>query len=172
MKKFYLKNKNAGFSLIETIIYIALYGILIGGVVVSMYNMFESSSRNQTKAMVQQEGTYLLGKIDWALTGASTVSVSPTSQQLYINADHVIPSDNPLAFDASGGVLTLKRGTKTSVRLNNTNTTLSNTVFTHTVASGDGLSPESLRVSFTLTTKTPTGMVYSQDFSLVKYLRK
>ncbi len=175
MKTNFKKSNQSGFSLIETVIYLALFGIVIGGVVVSVYAMFESSSRNQTKAMVQEEGTFLLGKLDWALTGASAVS-APTSVQLSINRNGIPSTDNPLTFDASGGRITLARGTSAAQVLNNTNITIAssgiNPIFTHTLASGDGIVPESIKILFTLTALTPNGQQYSQDFSTVKYLRK
>lgn len=166
------KNKQAGFSMIETVVYLGLFGIIIGGVMVSIYSLFEGTMRNQTKAMVQEEGTYILGKIDWALTGANSVSVSPTGLQLYINRNGINPLDNPLTFDASGGRMTLSRGTSTPITLNNSNIQVMSTVFSHAVESGDGIVPENIKVSFTLSALTPNGQSYSQNFSAVKYLRK
>ncbi len=166
-------NKNqAGFTLIETIIYIGLYGLIIGGVVIAAYSVFESIARNQTKAMAEQEGTFIIGKIDWALTGATAVNVSVTQQQLYINRDGLLPTDNPLTFDGSGGLMRLSRGNAPAQVLNNTNVTITNPVFIHTITSSDGVTPESIRASFTIIVRTPNGQQFSEDFSTTKYLRK
>lgn len=165
-------NNQRGFSLIETIIYLALYGIIIGGIVISIYGIFESGNRNQTKAMVQEEGTYLLGKIDWALTGATSASVSPSNKLLYVNRNGLPSLDNPLTFDTSGGDMKLSRGIDAPERISNTNVSVTNVNFIHTTESSDGVTPESVKTSFTLSALTPNGMTYSQDFSTIKFLRK
>ena len=67
----------SGFTLIEVIIYLALFSILIGGALVSAYSLIESNERNQTKAIVQNEGAFVLAKIDWALSGIQSVDQPP-----------------------------------------------------------------------------------------------
>ena len=56
-----------GFTLIETLIYIALFALLIGGGVGSAYSLIASSDRITTGAMLEQEGNFLLAKIGWML---------------------------------------------------------------------------------------------------------
>src|SRR5213078_842008 len=68
-----------GFTLIETLVYLALFAIMIGGIVAASYLLFESSNRNQTKAMMQEEKNFILGKINYALSGAKSASVFGTS---------------------------------------------------------------------------------------------
>src|SRR5581483_3447430 len=63
-----------GFTLIEVVVYLALFAILFGGAVLAAYNIVESSGRNQSKADIQQEGEFIIGKINWALSGAASVS--------------------------------------------------------------------------------------------------
>ena len=67
------KKLTRGFTLIETLVYLALYTIIIGGTLAAAYGMVESAARNETMAMVEEEGNFLIGKIDWIL--ADTVSV-------------------------------------------------------------------------------------------------
>lgn len=160
-----------GFTLIETMVYLALYAILIGGAITAAFGMFESAERNQMKAMVELEGIYLIGKIDWALTGATTVDVSPTGT-LYVNRSGISASDNPLIFDVAGGMLRLTRGAGIVQSLNNTNVSVGSLTFVHATSSGDGTNPESIKASFSLNARTPNGLLYSQNFETVKYLRK
>ena len=54
----------AGFTLIEVLVYLALFGLIMSGAVVSAYQMFEASGRNQTRAMIQEEGDFIVAKID------------------------------------------------------------------------------------------------------------
>jgi prepilin-type N-terminal cleavage/methylation domain-containing protein len=52
-----------GFTLIETIIYLALFSIVIGGALAATTVLFEGAGRNTTEARLQEEGTFMLEKI-------------------------------------------------------------------------------------------------------------
>lgn len=69
-----------GFTLIETIIYIALLGILLSGAVMVAYDLISSSGRVEGKNTVQEEGNFVLGKLRWILGSASDVSVTGTQE--------------------------------------------------------------------------------------------
>jgi type II secretory pathway pseudopilin PulG len=171
MPEVFPKQNNVGITLIETVVYIALFAIIIGGAITAAYSMIESQGRNQTQGMVEEEGNFILEKIDWALTGATAVSVSASSQFL-INRDGISDADNPLIFYNVGGNMYMERGVATSTQLNNSNVTITNTVFTNATSSYDGIVPESAGVTFTANVHTPNGLLYSETFSTVKYLRK
>lgn len=66
---------NKGFTLIETIIYIALFGLLIGGALVTSYGLIEGTDRSQSKTTIQEEANFVLRKIDWALTGVKDINI-------------------------------------------------------------------------------------------------
>src|SRR4030042_506817 len=106
-----MRNKNlpsqAGFTLIESLLYIALFSIIIGGALVAVYQMIESSDAVSAKNIVEMEGSFLLRKIDWALTGAFQVdTISPhhlfiekkeidycsatTTYEFYLNSTNLI----------------------------------------------------------------------------------
>lgn len=170
-RNFLRKENRAGFTLIETLVYIGLFSMIIGGAIISAYNIFESTNRNQTKAMVAEEGIYLIGKINWALTGATSVNV-PFSNQLSVTKFGIPSTDNPLVFDDSLGEMRLKRGANAPQVLNNANVMVNNLIFVHTVSSGDGITLESISASFTIDAKTPEGLQFSEDFHTVKYIRK
>src|SRR5438105_3614795 len=77
MKKGFRQN-STGFTLIETLVYLALFALMIGGIVAASFLLFESSDRNSEKARLQEEKNFIVGKIDWALSGAKTVA-SPSA---------------------------------------------------------------------------------------------
>jgi type II secretory pathway pseudopilin PulG len=165
-----------GFTLIEAIIYIALFSILIGGAVVAMYSIFEGREHNQTKAMMQEEGDYLIGKINWAVTGSSAITspgvnttcVSPASCALTVTKwDGSIGS---VDIRLSGATMTLARGVNAAVPLSNTDVFISNLSFTH-FHDGDS-NPEGVRASFILSARTGDGRMISQEFSTTNYLRR
>ena len=67
-------SKSNGFTLIETIVYLALFSIMMGGAIVALFNLFESSGRELTHIMLQEEGNFIIAKINWAISGAQSVN--------------------------------------------------------------------------------------------------
>lgn len=65
-----------GFTLVEVIIYIALFSLLMGTAFVTAYGLIDGISDLHTKNMVQEEGSFVMRKLNWALTGADTFSIS------------------------------------------------------------------------------------------------
>ena len=152
-----------GFSLLETLVYLGLFAIVMTGIIAVAFSIFEGSGRNQTKVMVQTEGNFLLGKINWAMNDATTTSVTITPPSLTITRN-----SNPttVVFDLDSG------GNNMEINgsiLNNSNVTVSNLSFPR---SGVGTPVESVTASFTLNTLLPTGQPYTQNFQTTKYLRK
>lgn len=69
--------KNKGFTLIEVVIYIGLFAIMIGGVLVSIFQIIQSSTKNDTNTLIKEEINFALKKINWFL-GDMTSIVSST----------------------------------------------------------------------------------------------
>lgn len=161
--------KKNGFTLIETVIYLGLFAIIMAGVLTSVYSVSQTGGRNQARAMIQEEGTYLLGKIDWVLSGAETIN-------LPIGSGNVLQvstfNGGVIEVGLSGSNIYLTHPPEFPQILNNTNIEISNLEFIHTEVSGDGINPESVEVNIIITTKTQDGFSFSQKFSTVKYLRK
>jgi type II secretory pathway pseudopilin PulG len=76
-----------GFTLIETLIYIALFSTIIFGAIISTYYLIQGSDSLSNKTVTQEEGNFVLRKIDWALTGLTSFSISGAScsQTLSVN---------------------------------------------------------------------------------------
>lgn len=164
--------RQSGFTLIETLIYFGLFAFVISGIVVTAYSTFELSARTQGRGLLTAEGNFLLGKLNWALTGASNVTLPASGASG--NTLSFTKAGTTLVFSFSGGNLTLKRGTNPAATLNNGNSTVAVTspatsVFSH---AGSGANPESVTAAFTLSLQTANGAGLSQDFSTTKYLRK
>ena len=64
-----------GFTLIETLIYLALLAFVIGAGVSASYYIIDSSAKGKTEADTTREAEFLMRKIDWAMTGATAVNV-------------------------------------------------------------------------------------------------
>jgi len=160
---------NDGFTLIETVIYIAILSIVIGGGIVSAFYIIDSGQKNKIGVNIQAEGNFLLRKIEWAMTGAASISVVSPSR-LSIIKDTTTgfpPLQNPLVFSLVGSNLQLTRGAGMATNLNSSNVAVSlvnGVVFTATAGTSAGVT-----ISFILSSGNP---VKSQTFTVTKYLRK
>lgn len=158
-----------GFTLIETLVYLALFTLIIGGFVAAAYMLFETSDRNQTKAMMQEEANFLVGKLNWVMSGMQSVTtpliVAPATTAS--DSTLIVTKYDGSAFTVfrSGADMQLNGET-----LNNSNVTISKLVFIHTYAGG--ANPESIEAGFTISAKTPTGSTISEIASTTRYIRK
>lgn len=147
--------KKTGFTLIEIIIYIALFSIVIGGGMVATYSIIQSTDNGTNHVILQEEANFLLRKINWALTGAISFTIG---SNLSIAKD-----GTTLVFDLNSGNMRLTKGGVISI-LNSSSISVSNLTFTPVGANG-------ITTTFTLTT-VQNGRNTSQDYSTTKYLRQ
>src|SRR3989344_6040986 len=66
--------RQGGFTLIETILYIGLFAILVGGILVSVYPIFTNTGRSSLQVTVDTEAGFLLRKFAWALSSINAVT--------------------------------------------------------------------------------------------------
>ena len=90
---FVSKKSRAGFTLIETLVYIALFGLIMGGVLMTVFQLLESSVALSGKTYVEGEANFVLRKISWALSSASSTVPSlpadPVSTLTVIRYDNI-----------------------------------------------------------------------------------
>lgn len=67
-----MSNKTAGFTLIETIIYIGLFSLMFSGIFVSIYPLFSGAERMTRNIAGEGETAFILSKIDYALDSVIT----------------------------------------------------------------------------------------------------
>ncbi|MBI3589348.1 MAG: prepilin-type N-terminal cleavage/methylation domain-containing protein [Candidatus Liptonbacteria bacterium] len=152
-------NKN-GFTLIEVIVYMGLFSLVVGGLLVATYTIIEGSSRLQSRVVVNEEAEFLLRKINWALTGAGAVSV-PSASSLQMVKPSLPLVDNPLVFTYDTGNLLLQRGNKSATPLNSASVQVTSVAFTY------NSSRKTVRVQITL-----ANLSESQTFDVTRYLRQ
>jgi prepilin-type N-terminal cleavage/methylation domain-containing protein len=148
-----LMKKNTGFTLIEVIIYLALFSIVIGGGMVATYQIIQSKDSGANHVIMEDEANFLLRKINWALTGA-TPPISP----LPASTLTVSKSGTNYTFDLNSNNLRLN-----NIVLNSSSIKVSNLSFTSPGTNG-------ITTSFTLETMQE-GRKVTQPFSTTKYLR-
>ena len=166
-----------GFTLIEAIVYLALFGIIMSGAVITAYQIVESSGRTETRAMVQEEGDFIVGKINWALSGIQSITAPATpipggacTVSNTLSVTKWDASIGNILITLSAGDVTLGRGGNQPKPLNNSNVTVTNLGFTHCYTGG--INPESIALAFTVSALSPNGVTISQDFFTSNYVRK
>jgi hypothetical protein len=114
-----VQNVNKGFTLLEVLIYITLFTFIIGGALLTTYQILDSSSDLQSKNTIDEEANFLLRKLDWATNGVSSVSA--------FGSDLVVIKEvETLTFDLDSGNLRLN-----GIILNSENVIISNVVFSY-----------------------------------------
>jgi type II secretory pathway component PulJ len=162
-----------GFTLIEAIIYLALFSILMGGAVVAAYGIFSSATRVGTMTMLQEESDFMLAKIEWVLSGAKAITAPAagvTGTSLIVAKWDTTLGD-PITVAKNGADLMLTLGSNPPVTLNNTNTVIWAISFNHLQDTGDGQSPEALETVLTLSSYTPTGAQVLRTATSTVYVR-
>jgi type II secretory pathway pseudopilin PulG len=154
------KKNNSGFTLIETLVYIALFTIVIGGGLVGAYGVIEGTDRTSAKTILEQDANFILRKMDWALTGLDVINSSGGS--LSVNKKDF--SQNPIVFTLVGTDIKIKKAGNTAVILNNSRIKISNLLFTKVTTGGK----DGIQATFTATT---VNSKLSETFSITKYIR-
>jgi prepilin-type N-terminal cleavage/methylation domain-containing protein len=63
-----------GFTLIEVVVYLALFSVLMTGCIVSLYTVAQGSAEREEAAAVAQEATFVEQKINWAIVSGQGTS--------------------------------------------------------------------------------------------------
>ena len=111
-----MKNNTQGFTLIEVIIYIGLFGILMSGIVIATYQLLDSGERNNKSVSIQEEGTFLNRKINWALSNATEVSVDGNGALVITRPD--LGAASPIVVAGAATHLNMTRGSNAAAALN------------------------------------------------------
>jgi len=161
MKKQSTPNSSLGFTLIEILIYLALFSFLFAGVFSAVAVFFESNQRDNTSAFIEEEGIFLVGKINGALQNVQSIqSPTATSTMLLVTQG----DGSTLKIHSIDSQLRIQVGDAPEVTLNSSGISVTSLVFTRHAA------PEGVSVSFTLSATTSDGHVVPGQFSTIDYL--
>ena len=101
------KNTQSGLTLIETLIYIVLFGILISGSVTSAWQIAEAGKRNKDAFALEEEENFIVRKINWELQGAKTIVVTHSPKEK-ITIEKT--GSQNVEIEATGGTITVSKG--------------------------------------------------------------
>jgi type II secretory pathway pseudopilin PulG len=94
-----------GSTLLETTIYLALFSLLLAGVLPTAFQLMRNAERDERTAAAREEAAFVDAKLYWAIAGATSVTATTTTE-LRITRDDT----GPLTFTTNGTSLTMARG--------------------------------------------------------------
>ncbi len=161
-------HKQKGFTIIETIIYIALFSILLSGGFVTAFQLLQGSDVLAGKSTVQSEGNFVLEKISWAMSGVKSIDY-PTS----------LPDSDKLRIVRHDGIQVdiCLDGTKIRMQEVGIGSLISCNLLLYTITS-DNVSVSNLKFHYipqtgsSLAGITVNMTINGKDFTATKYIRK
>lgn len=127
-----------GFTLIETIIYIALISVILTMTLLATIGLLETKNRTAARLEVEEEANFLMGKIGWALAGARAVTApaaGATSTALTVEKFNF--AQNPITFDLADGAVRIRYGSAAPTPLLSESAIVQNLVFEHITGGGN-----------------------------------
>lgn len=144
-----MKAETAGSTLIELLLYMVIFVSLLGMLLGVFSSIINVQLESEATSSVTTDGNFILARIGYDIGQAETVS-SPAAPGAGGDTLQLVISGVSYAYAQSIGALTLTRGSATDI-LTGVDTTISNLTF---LRLGNGGGKHSIRISFTLTSKT------------------
>jgi len=73
------------FTLIETLVYIALWSFIMSGVMLAVYGIAQNSDLFSRRSHASEEGEFVVAKLKWALGNASSVTTPASGYSSTLN---------------------------------------------------------------------------------------
>jgi len=150
------RNHRKGFTLIEVVIYIALFSILLGGAFVTAYQLIDSSRFLGAKNTVQEEGNFVLRKFNWALMGILDVT-APSPSSLVVTKY----GGNKVYIELNADKIEMRESSTSFLPITTDNVKVSNLHFEITFSGESDIS----KIEATAT-------INNIDFKITKFIRK
>jgi prepilin-type N-terminal cleavage/methylation domain-containing protein len=110
-----------GFTLLEVVIYLALFTVLMTGVLRTVYEIMETTHEADVSLQIQNDGNFVLQKMAWALNDVKIINVIGTSTLEIVRNDD---SEHPLNFSLDHGRFYLARGNDAATPLTSAQNTV------------------------------------------------
>jgi len=140
--------RQGGYTLIELLLYIALIGALLTGVVFFFSITLDARAKNQSISEVNDQGAIIMQTIVQTIHNATSVS-SPAAGASGASLTLVVPTGSlsPTVFDLSSSIIRIKEGAGAVVALSNDNVQVTSLTFRNLTKTG---TTGQVQVSFTL----------------------
>lgn len=163
--KSYKLQPNKGFSMVETIVYLAIFAMFAGTLVTFVFNLNSSRLHSQIMLEVNDQGASLMRLLTRSIESASAINSPGTggsSGVLSINTSD--PLTTPTVFSEDGETLYITEGASDPVALTNNKVRLTDLNFTNVSRSA---TPGIIQIRFTIgntAAKTLAEEQYSASF--------
>ena len=176
MKDMHHNQKNSGYTIIEMLLYIAIFSLIIGSRLSVEMSIANQRIQNQVTQEVDNQGNMAINNITQNLRNASTINTpTPTNTSASLSYNTATASFNPSIYDsiADQGVnkLRFRAGSNPAEYLTSSRVTMSNLSFSNRAIVGGR---DSIYISFTLTYHNPANkpqLIYQKNFYGVTTLR-
>lgn len=176
MKNIYYNQKNSGYTIIEMLLYIAIFSLIIGSILSVAMSIANQRIQNQVTQEVDYQGNLAITNITQNLRNASTINTPTSGNTLAsLSFNTTNSASNPSVYDAVSdqnvNKLRFKAGSAASVYLTSSRVTMSNLSFSNRAITGGR---DSIYISFTLTYHNPANkpqLDYQKNFYGVTTLR-
>ena len=146
----------SGYTLIETIIYIALLSLILTGSLTIVHRLTTSNNQINQKIIAEGEAAFIFRKLEWALNGSTMNAPALNSTSTILT---VTKSADSLEFKLTGKDLTISRNSGSPVALNSKQISLNFLEFSQSTSGTSKLFEANLKIN-------------DQDFKLKKYLHE
>ncbi len=156
---------NKGFTLVEVIIYIALFSLILGSGVVTAFGIIDGAERLHDRATSSEEGSFVMKKFDYLFSDLHpiflpSVGGTPCAQNLILSRSSA--PQNPVVISLSTTSIQMKERTGSfPVPLTSQNVKV--TCLEFKVLPSIGSKPHGIYAKATID---------GTDYSITKYLRK
>lgn len=147
--------RQAGYTLIELLLYIAMVGVLLAAVTAFFGITTDARIKNQSMTEVNEQGVFALDMIAQTVRNGTSLS-SPAAGASGSQLTLTVPTGalSPTVFDVSGGVLRIKEGAGGVVAITNSKVQVTSLTVTNLTRSGTG---GIVRISLTLSRRNTAG---------------
>ncbi len=147
-----------GFTLIETVIYIALLSLLLSGTLLAAYGLLSGADRVNANTTVADEGTFVLRKIEWALSSIKSIDtpLAGTSTTLTVHKTGYARNPITIRWNAARSSVEIAEGAGNALSLTTGNVLVTKLEFKY-------LSPAGIAA---------TAVIDGATFITTKYIRK
>lgn len=147
--------RQAGYTLIELLLYVVILGSLLGSVTYFFGMTTEARVKNQSITEVEDQGAATMDYITQTIRNATSIT-TPVAAGSGNSLTIVVPTGSlsPTIFSLSGTALQVKEGAAAAISLTSSDVQVSGLTFKNLTRSGtSGI----VQVSFTLTRANPGG---------------
>lgn len=138
--------KNSGFTLIETIIYIAIIGLVITSFIFFSISVSDSRNKNYVVQEVQANARVALNLISQIIRQASDANINNGS--LFLTMDDENKNPTIINLNQDDGSLMIKQGVGDPIEINSNNIKVTQLIFTNLTK--DSAERENIRIQMTV----------------------